>query len=81
MLSPLLPYLSVSPDGLVCKTDNAMLLEMKCLFNPSNLSMEKLLSTRGHNFCPELSDGEYQLLKKAQTQLAVTNLTKCLFAV
>ncbi|XP_054709245.1 uncharacterized protein LOC129218950 [Uloborus diversus] len=87
VLNPALPFLAASPDGLLFHKEDAMLLEIKCLYNPLNLSLEELFSTRGSSFCLARNDGVYKLKHKhsyyrqMQTQLAVSNLTKGLFVL
>lgn len=83
--NPYMPHLAASPDGLIYSKSDAFILEVKCSFNPKQLYLSDLSSTS--NFCLTKENNSWQLKKnhryyyQIQGQLALTNLSTCVFAL
>lgn len=63
IVKPFSPYLDASPDGLLHKAENTFLVEIKCIYNPENLSLFDLCQKR-ENFCLKFENGEFKFKKK-----------------
>lgn len=84
---PVYSFLGASPDGIFYQPGDAMLLEVKCTFNPTRLSLDKLMESR-INFCLQRGDdGLYHLKKthsyytQVQIQMFCAHVSKCLFCL
>lgn len=86
IVNPFFPHLGASPDGLLHNAENTFLVEIKCVYNPKNLSLYDLCQKR-KNFCLKFENEEFKLKKnhkymyQIQGQLAISNLSKCLLVV
>uniref|UniRef100_A0A2C9KJD1 YqaJ viral recombinase domain-containing protein n=1 Tax=Biomphalaria glabrata TaxID=6526 RepID=A0A2C9KJD1_BIOGL len=88
VVHPLFPFIGASPDGLLYHPDNPMIVEIKCIYNPSRQSLIQL-SDKRKDFCLEFSKDKGNFVLKTthsyytqiQMQLFCTNLDTCLFAL
>lgn len=86
IINPFFPYLGASPDGLLHNSDETILIEIKCIYNPHKLNLSGLVQSRTQ-FCLKFENEKFSLksnhkyMYQIQGQLAVSNLTKCLFVL
>lgn len=89
VVNPQFPFLGCSPDALLYSIENGpTLVEIKCVLNPSNLSLSELSRTR-KDFCLEFDDAlkvftlkkNHKYMTQIQGQMGICHLDKCLFVL
>lgn len=87
IVNPFYPFLGASPDGLLYAPGDPILVEIKCVYNPTKLSLNSLVMLR-KNFCLEVDENKgfklrdnHAYMYQIQGQMALANINECYFVL